>query len=473
MTRRRMSSVDAAWLRMDRPTNLMIVNTVMWFDEQVDRADVRELVQERLVGRFPRFSQRVVLRRGSYYWEDDPDFDLDAHLVHAALPSPGTRKQLHDYVSRLWHVPLNPDRPLWELHLVDGFGAGAAMVSRIHHCVADGIALSRVMLSLTDDPREAAHAEVSTNAPQQRQTPLPGLPTLPDLRGLARTLTGAALHPDRAWSLSRATARGGRALAKLLAMPPDARTPLRGGVGIEKRAAWSEPFPLRRVKDAARAGGVTVNDLLLGALTGALREHLLRREAAVADLRAVVPFNLRPLDEPLPAELGNRFGLVFLSLPLSVVDPTERLRELHRRMEAIKASPEGAVAFGVLDLVGRGPARLERLVVELFGMKGTAVVTNVRGPGTPVRLAGRRVAGTIGWPPESAGIGLGVSIISYADEVTVGVAADRRLVPDADALLADVLDQLELLVHLHTPPHRPRRTARTTPARREAARRAQ
>jgi WS/DGAT/MGAT family acyltransferase len=465
-----MSGVDAAWLRMDRPTNLMIVNTVMWFDEPVGRAEVRALVQERLITRFPRFSQRVVTHRGSYYWVDDRYFDLDAHLVHAALPSPGGRKELHDYVSRLWHVPLNRERPLWELHLVDNFGGGTALVSRIHHCVADGIALSRVMLSLTDDPREADHAGVASQPRRERQTPFPGLPTLPDLRGLGGALAGAALHPKRALGLSRATLRGSRALAKLLALPPDARTPLRGSVGIEKRASWSEPFPLQRVKDAARVGGVTVNDLLLGAVTGALREHLIRRDAPVEDVRAVVPFNLRPLDQPLPAELGNRFGLVFLPLPLSVPDPAGRLHELHRRMEAIKASPEGAVAFGILDLVGRGPARLEQLVVEIFGLKGTAVVTNVRGPGTAVRLAGRRVAGTIGWPPESAGIGLGVSIISYADEVTIGVVADRRRVPDADALLADLLDQLELLVHLYSPPHRPRRTTRAAPGRRAAAR---
>lgn len=460
MTRHRMPSADAAWLRMDRPTNLMVVNTVMWFDEPVDLDDVRRLVRERLVGRFPRFSQRVVRHRGSFYWEDDPDFDLDAHLVHAALPAPGGRAELHDYVSRLWHVPLNRERPLWELHLVDGFGEGAALVSRIHHCVADGIALARVMLSLTDDPREAAHAEVATTPRRERRAGVPGLPALAGLRGLGGTLTGTALHPGRALDLSRATARAGQALVKLLALPPDARTPLRGSVGVAKRAVWSEPLALQRVKTAARAGGVTVNDLLLGAVTGAFREHLLRTGTRVADVRAVVPFNLRPLDEPLPAELGNRFGLVFLSLPVSVDDPAERLHELHRRMEAIKASPEGAVAFGILDVVGRGPAQLERAVVELFGMKGTAVVTNVRGPATAVRLAGRRVAGTIGWPPESAGIGLGVSIISYAREVTLGLVADRRRVPDPDRMLADMTGELDLLMRLCAPAARRRAVRR-------------
>jgi WS/DGAT/MGAT family acyltransferase len=167
MTRERMAAGDAAWLHMDRETNRMIVNSVMWFDEPLDWAAVRSLLHERLIRRFPRFSQRVVDRPTGVWWEDDETFDLDLHLHRVALPAPGTVADLQRYVSGLVGTALPRNRPLWEIHFVDGFrGEGSAIVSRIHHCIADGVALSRVMLSLTDDKHEAAGVRVVATEPE-------------------------------------------------------------------------------------------------------------------------------------------------------------------------------------------------------------------------------------------------------------------------------------------------------------------
>ncbi len=133
----------------------------MWFDEPLDWSAVRALVRERVVGRFPSFSQRVVQSRTTVWWEDVPDFDIDDHLHHVTLDAPGDRAALERFASSLLSEPLRSDRPLWDMYFVDGYGeTGCAVVSRIHHCVADGIALMRVMLSMTDDPHEAARAHV-------------------------------------------------------------------------------------------------------------------------------------------------------------------------------------------------------------------------------------------------------------------------------------------------------------------------
>ena len=154
----RLSNADTAWLHMDRPTNLMVINSVELFDEPPDWERVKQIIQSRLVDRYPRFRQRVVESRlplRSPRWEDDPDFALEHHVHHFALPAPGDRAALQELVGDLMTMPLDRNRPLWHTYLIDGFGDGAAMINRMHHCIADGIALARVMLSLTDSDPDA------------------------------------------------------------------------------------------------------------------------------------------------------------------------------------------------------------------------------------------------------------------------------------------------------------------------------
>jgi diacylglycerol O-acyltransferase / wax synthase len=437
-----MASGDAAWLHMDRKTNRLIVNSVMWFDEPLDWDEVRELLQTRLVDRFPRFAQRVVDTTTAVWWEDDEEFDLDRHLRHAALPAPGGMAELQRYVSGLVGTNLARTDPLWEMHLVDGLeGGGSAIVSRIHHCIADGVALARVMLSLTDDPHEAALARVAEGSAAHQ----PHQSRLPAVGHLAGAVVREAMHPGRLVTHVRDAAAGTRAIARVVGMTPDAHTSLRGDLGSAKTVLWSEPVPLADLKAAAHAAEVTVNDLLLTSLSGAVRAYLARMDGRAPDVRAVLPVNLRPLDEPLPEELGNEFGLVFLSLPTSIDDPRERMAEVRRRTAALKGSAEPLITFRILDLTGHTPYEAQQLFVDIFAIKASAVVTNVPGPRQPIYLAGRRLRGTIGWPPESGNMGVGVSIISYAGEVIVGLMTDDRLIKDPHRILRDTYEDLTQL----------------------------
>jgi diacylglycerol O-acyltransferase / wax synthase len=445
MSRQRMAPGDAAWLHMDRRTNRLIVNSVMWFDEPLDWDEVRDLLRERLIGRFPRFSQRVVDHATSVWWEDDEDFELDDHLLRASLPEPGGVAELQRYVSECASQPLLRNRPLWELHFVDGFrGHGCAVVSRIHHCIADGVALSRVMLSLTDDPIEAAQANVATHDGAADSA-------LGRVRRVVAEVIGDVIHPPLVVGHAHTAVSAARAIARLLTLPPDAHTCLRGRLGEDKTLVWSEPIPLPDLSATAHAARVTVNDLLLSAVSGALRSHLARHDGCVPDIRAVVPINLRPPGTPLPAELGNDFGLLYLQLPTSVDNPQVRLAELHRRTEALKHSAEPVVSLQILGLTGHTPYDAQQVFVDLFAAKASAVMTNVPGPAHPVYLAGRQVRGTIGWPPESGNLGLGVSIISYDGEVIVGVMADDQLINEPERILNDIGHELALLTGPYLP----------------------
>jgi WS/DGAT/MGAT family acyltransferase len=308
----------------------------------------------------------------------------------------------------------------------------------MHHAIADGIALTRVLLSLTDEPAE--DVEIAEPAAAH------GHGVVGVLDDVWHEWIGLATHPLRTVGLARSVVADASSLAKLVLIPADRHTALRGSATGDKAVVWSEPIPLSRIKEFGHLAGATVNDVLLAAVSGALRTHLVRRRSPVHDLRAIVPFNLRSLDEPLPAELGNKFGLVYLSLPLRTAQRADRLREMSRRMSAIKHSAEGVVAYGILELIGLGPSAVESLAIDVFASKGAGVMTNVPGPRTTVTLAGVPLRGTIGWVPTSGDLGLGVAIFSYAGDVTVGLCVDRGIVPDVRELLGDIDTELEALL---------------------------
>ena len=282
-------------------------------------------------------------------------------------------------------------------------------------------------------------------------------------RSVAGTLVhegaDALVHPSKAAHLAGEAARDARVLRKLLLTGPDAKTVFKGRLGATRRAAWSAELDLDEIKAIGHGAGATVNDVLVTALTGGLRDYLRERDSAAIEVRAMVPFNLRPLDEPLPSTLGNEFGLVYLPLPVGLRRTRDRLEAVKRAMDEIKGSPEGAIAYGILGLVGLTPVEIEKLVVDLFTSKGSMVVTNVPGPKQPIYLAGTRVRGVLVWAPTSGSVAMSVSILSYDGRVTVGVMADAHLVPDPGRIADGFERELGRLRRAYLPAAGPRARA--------------
>ena len=443
--RRPVGAVDNIWLNADRPHNLMVIDAIMWFDEVVDWERFTRVVQSRIVDRFPVFHQRLAEgldALGLRHWEDDPDFSVGNHLTRAALPEPGDEAALKVYVEGVMRTPLDRSRPLWQLHLVEGFGAGSAIVARFHHALADGIALAEVMLSLTDaSPDEPDPDELVA----RRVPPSPGWrPSLPgwgtaqrlvsDVAGAASSLRPSAVTD--ALLLTRQTAH----IADKLILGSNPETPLTGVPGLEKRAVWSSPRAVSEVKGIARLAGATVNDVLVGAVSGALSAYVVDHGGDADDLTTMVPVNVRPVGEPLPRELGNQFALVLLPLPLGTRAPMARLVETKQRMDSIKHSPEAFITFGLINAIGRTHPRVEELLVNFFSSKAIGVTTNVIGPMTDRFVAGSPIAGVLGWVPGSGRQTVGVCIFSYNGTVRVGFKVDAGIVPDPERLV-DSFDQ--------------------------------
>jgi diacylglycerol O-acyltransferase len=448
MSRYALPAADAAWLHMDRPTNPMVVNGLVTLAESPDPDDVAAVLEQRLVAEFPRFRQRIAepLGRGPAF-EDDPSFDLDDHLHRLVLPAPGDRAALQETVSELVTPPLDPGKPLWHAYLIEGYEGGAAVLWRIHHCIADGIALARVMLSITDGGDEARTAPPSSRSGgtlrRLASVPRDAISALRDV-GSAAVHEGVETlaHPDHLRELAGTARRDVSTVAKLLASPADPSSDLRGELAGVRRVAWSEPISLARLKEAARLQRVTINDLLVSALAGALHEQLGPDGRLPDEIHAMVPFNLRALDEPVPADLGNDFALILLELPVGSVAPAERLREVSSRMDEIKSTHEALLAYGVLSAIGLTPPWVEDRLIGFFTDKASLVVTNVPGPRQQLHFAGAPVSGVLVWAPCSGSLGMTVSIFSYDGEVTAGFMTDTALIPDPGSLARAYEDEL-------------------------------
>jgi diacylglycerol O-acyltransferase len=417
---RRMSAADAAWLGLDRPEHLMVVTAVLRLGGRVELEPLRELVHKRLVSTYPTLRMRVAVSRVPLRrpdWRPDRGFDLARHVRSVDLGDDADETGLMRYVGELMALPLDPDHAPWSLTLVQLPGH-SAVVARLHHCVADGIALAGVLLSLVEGSEPARRPVSPAGAGRSHR---PGVFAV--LGAAARTLSGVLL---------------GRR---------DAPGPLCGQASVGRRAAWTNPLDLDRVKEVARRLEVSVNDVLLAAVAGGLRRWLLDQGHHPADLRVMVPVDLRSGEQP-SAELGNRFGIVFVPLPVGTASAAERVAAVRTATTRAKRSAVAPASYLLLGLVGRLPHWGQGLAASLLSRVATVIVTNVPGPRTPLTLAGVPLTSVVFWVPHVGRIGVGVSIFSYAGTVTLGVATNASLGIDPVELVAAVEEELGVLEEL-------------------------
>jgi diacylglycerol O-acyltransferase len=457
----RMSRVDTAWLRMDSDANLMMITGVWLLAPKLTLAELRDRVQGSLL-QYHRFRQRVVEDPVGALWVEDRRFDLARHVVAEKLKARRGETPLQALKARvaaLCSEPLDAKRPLWQIHLVaDLDGEHSALISRIHHCIGDGIALISVMLSITDGgkpppPRKRRQkddeeADWLADAVIRPFTDLTIKAIGWSGQGMAKGIELMA-NPGQLMGSMDAARVGYQVIsdvAALALMPDDTPTRLKGRATKGKRVAWGEPLPLDAVKIVGRAFGCSINDVLLASVAGAIGDYLRDKgdDTEGAEIRAMVPVNLRPLEQA--HKLGNRFGLVPLVLPVGIANPIERLYAVRRRMGDLKGSYQPLLAFGVLALSGLMIKPVQAAITGMFAKKATAVMTNVPGPAQPLEFCGRTVRQVMFWVPQSGDIGMGVSILSYGGGVQFGLITDAKMCPDPEAIIERFAPQFEQLL---------------------------
>ncbi len=438
----RMTKVDTAWLRMDSDHNLMMILGVWTLRPGIDYDALCRRVEERLL-KYPRFRQRVVEDAAGASWVDDKTLDVRQMVVREKLARGrklSAQDALQARVGELAMQPLDRRRPLWRIHLVEDYDGGSALIVRIHHCIADGIALISVTLSLVDGG--AAPPERKRRSAQGADDWI--------AETLVRPLTDVTLKAldvvgDGPMEVAKLAYQVLSDAAALALMPDDSKTRLKGRPIGRKRVAWSEPLPLDEVKAVGKALNCSINDVLLSCVAGALGEYLRAQgdEVKGQEIRAMVPVNLRPMDQA--HQLGNRFGLVPLVLPIGIGNPVERVYEVRRRMDALKGSTQPLLAFGVLTLAGLLIKPAQDAIMGLFGNKTTAVMTNVPGPRQKLKFLGSTLEQTLFWVPQSGNIGVGVSILSYGGGVQFGVITDAGLCPQPQKIIDEFVPEFARL----------------------------
>jgi WS/DGAT/MGAT family acyltransferase len=465
----RMSNADNFWLCMDEPTNLMVITGFMEFEGPIDFNRLYVTIESRLAS-FPRFQKKIVMPRtgvGVPSWEEDEHYDLRSHLQRVALPAPGDKTELQVMIGNLAVTPLDPNKPLWQIHLIENYGRGCVLFFRIHHCITDGIAGIHVLLSTADTDPDAPWPK---SKPKKKPKPfslgslLPidtivnsATKTLSTTKSVGRQvlkeIETAIAKPAHLKQLAKTSSMVptdfASVLSKYMIMSSDPYTAFKGKLGVRKRIAWTEPFALDKIKKVGKAiSTATLNDVLIATVTGAMRRYLKTRNTRVneLDLRVAVPVNVRKPGTEF--ELGNKFSLVFLPLPVHLKDPILRLKEVKRRMDRLKTSPDPYINFALLSAMGYLPPFLAKKAAAVFGNKASGVLTNVPGPRQPLYYAGQEVKNLMFWVPRSGQIGLGISILSYNGKVTIGIASDEGLMPDPEVLLEGFEDEFNTLVDL-------------------------
>lgn len=445
--REAMAKVDTAWLRMESASNLMMITGVIVLSDSVCFTAFEKAIADRFLS-FRRFRQKAVANARGYWWEDDAQFELSAHIRHTALPGKADKAELQKLVSELASTPLDQTKPLWQFHLVDNCVDGPVVIGRIHHCYADGMALVQVMLSLTEATAAESIADIKHSdwgKARARESSLFERLLDPARQGLkaASQLGERVLKEGQEWIHDPETFFGQANLAKellnelgtLVSIEDDPPSRFKGPLGVRKNVAWASSVPLEEVKAIGYALGCTVNDVLIAVMTGALHRYL----RAVGDdptelsMRATVPVNLRPLEHA--KELGNHFGLVFLDLPIAENNPLARVYKVSEAMNHLKSSKQAAVSLGLLSALGMAPAAMQPPALEMFSKKATTVLTNVPGPQSFRYLAGAPIKEMMFWVPQNGTIGMGISLMSYAGQVFSGLIADQNLIPDPSEVM--------------------------------------
>jgi WS/DGAT/MGAT family acyltransferase len=434
-----LSPLDASFLYLERTTEPLHVGSVVLLDGAVSLEALRVLLGARL-GALPRYRQRPVrpafdLRPPA--WEDDPDFDPGRHVRRIVVPAPGGEAELHSTVDMLFTLPFDRRRPLWQAFLLDGLAGGrSAVLSKVHHCMIDGISGAQVMELMTD---ASPAGEASAPPDGERVSPGDGgapASYTPVRRALAAMRSALATAADPAGTIEQirhAMEAAGTLVA--LARAPLPALPLNGPLSGERRIVWAT-FALDDLLAMRGAAACKVNDVVLAIITGALRRWLASRNALRPGtaVRTLVPVSLRGASERLT--LGNRVSAMIATLPVDVADPIARLARIAEETRRLKERGQPQ-AFGLmLSLAGTLPSALAPVMAGLtsrFPLVNT-VCTNVPGPLDVRYLLGRRVLEMHPIVPISLGMGAGFAILSYAGTVSIAANADPRLVPDAESL---------------------------------------
>ena len=446
-----MSAQDATFLHVENDVTPMHIGGVSIFEGPPPAfGDLRAMVEGKL-DLTPRYRQKVrfvPLGMGEPVWVDDPHFNIEYHLRHSAVPSPGTEEQLRATAARVFSQQLDRSKPLWEIWMVEGLEDDRwALLSKVHHCMVDGVAATDMMSLMFGESAGPGNGEVWQPEPEPSGIELIAYSARHRVRDPAAQLRFALRAPTE---VLRAVAGGARALAAAAPAFRPATTSLTGPIGPHRVWSWAN-VPLAAVKEARAGLGGTVNDVVLTLITNGYRRLLEDRGEPIAPettVRTMVPVSVRK-----PGESGvynNRVSAVFARLPVGMEDPAERLGAIREQMDGIKSSKQAVAGDALVQLSGFAPPMLlalgSRLATRSAGLNMDTATTNVPGPQHALHTLDRKLVASYPYVPIVGTIRIVVAIFSYDGQLYFGVTGDRDHAPDVGVLTAGIEADVERLL---------------------------
>jgi diacylglycerol O-acyltransferase / wax synthase len=446
-----MSPIDSSFLHIENATTPMHIGGVSIFEGPPPPFEALRAMVEGKLGLVPRYRQKVrfvPLAAGPPIWVDDPHFSLDYHLRHTAIPAPGSELELRQMAARVFSGALDRDKPLWELWMVEGMPDGRwALLSKVHHCMVDGVAATDLMSVMFSDETATGDA-ASANGRSWAAAPEPsGLEVLvrtivrrASPAGQIETLKQALLTPRETLRSFAEVARAAAAAGPSLR--PVASSSLTGPIGPHRRWSWAE-VRLADVKSVRSALGGTVNDVVLTLITNGFRTLLESRGEEIAGdrvVRTMVPVSVRRRGEK--GVYNNRVSAVFARLPVGLDDPAQRLAQIRAEMDGVKESKQAVAGDVLSSMSGFAPPLLlalgSRLVTVSPRLNMHTATTNVPGPQQPVQTLGRKMLQSYPFVPVVGSIRIVVAIFSYDGGLYFGVTGDYDGAPDIDELTGGI-----------------------------------
>jgi diacylglycerol O-acyltransferase len=465
MTGDRLSPMDASFLHIEDRVSHMHIGSIAIFEApEPPFEDVVARIEGKLplVPRYRQVVREVPLELGRPVWVDDPDFNIDYHLRHTALPAPGGEEELRRLVGRVMSQQLDRTKPLWEIWVVQGLEDGRwAMVAKTHHAMVDGVSGTELLTVVMDTSPQASPAVPDDWHPSSfpsgaRLAVEAAVDLAVSPYEQLRAVRAATRVPRQALHQLGEVARGVSAMAGLLRSNPVST--LNGPIGPHRRYGWASTS-VEDVKVVRKGLGGTFNDVVLAAISDGFRELLLSRgEPVDREVRTLVPVSVRPRDAGGlavgDATYENKVSAMFASLRVDIDDPVERLHAITEQMQGLKESKEAVAGEALTSLTGFAPPMLLALGMRVAGRVSQRNIntgtTNVPGPQFPLYLVGRRMLKAYPYVPLFAQVRIGVAIFSYDGQVNFGVTGDYDSAPDIDVLCRGIEDGMTRLLELST-----------------------
>ena len=461
--KKNVSETGQFWLAVENPKNLSIFTGLIELSAPIDIRTFRELIKRRLFHLIP-FREKIIEDINSpkqYYWVEDQHFDVRTHVELVRLKNENDQDELQQLMSDIISVPMDMRKPLWQFILVKKYKNGCAIIARIHQCLMDRVDLIEVLYSLSDTfESNEKHDNFSTEHEQRSKWHL-FTKTLHHFRskmnislstvnsvitGFLKPMVNPFFLIEKVRLIMGTTSDRIGEIARIILMNTDSDSILKSELGLKKKYVWSQSFSLKDILSLSRSSNASVNVIFISILTGAIKQYLKFRKEPIdyREIRAITPVDMRV--SPGGYSGSVRFGLIPFDLPVHIDDPILRIAEVKRRLQNLDNLPDAVSVFASLACIGISVESFAEKIAIPFSHKNSLLMTNTQGPSETLYINNIPASNIMFWLPRIGHIGLGTTILSYNQNVRLGVVCDSKQIPDPKPFIDAFERQLAQLI---------------------------